>query len=128
MTDPFPTRPVGRCRTGRGAGIHRAARRARWWSAGPGHRVADDGFVLLETLIAICLIAVVMAGFTTFFVNSVASTSAQRATQIATQIANSGVELIRALPASDLVSGMTPPASDFSSAQLPTPCSRGCRE
>ena len=46
-----------------------------------------------------------MAGFTTFFINSVASTSHQRATQIATQIANSTMESIRALPASDPVIG-----------------------
>ncbi|MEP6559788.1 MAG: putative Ig domain-containing protein [Nakamurella sp.] len=74
----------------------RSARSAR-------HR--DDGFVLLETLLAIVLIAVVMAGFTTFFINSVAFTSQQRATQMATQIANSTVEVIRALPTSDLVNG-----------------------
>ena len=54
---------------------------------------------------SIVLIAVVMAAFTTFFVNSVAFTNQQRATQIATQIANSTVEAIRALPASDLVNG-----------------------
>ncbi len=69
---------------------------------------ADDGFVLLETLVSISLIAVVMAAFTTFFVNSVAFTSQQRATQIAIQIANSTVEAIRALPASDLVNGHDP--------------------
>ena len=54
---------------------------------------------------AISLIAVVMAAVSTFFVNSVASTSLQRATQIATQIANSSVDMIRALPSSDPVMG-----------------------
>lgn len=62
----------------------------------------DDGFVLLETVVAISLIAVVMAAFTTFFVGAVASTGAQRATQVATQIANSTVDMIRAMPSSDL--------------------------
>ncbi len=62
----------------------------------------DDGFVLLETLVSIGLIAVVMAAFTTFFVNAVSSTSLQRATQVATQIANSAVDMIRATPSSDL--------------------------
>ena len=51
------------------------------------------------------LIAVVMAAFTTFFVNSVAFTSQQRATQIATQIATSTVDTLRSLPASDPVNG-----------------------
>ena len=52
---------------------------------------------------SISLIMVVMAAFTTFFVNSVAFTNQQRATQVATQIANSTIQGIRALPASDLV-------------------------
>lgn len=70
-------------------------------SAGP----SDEGFVLLETLVAISLISVVMAAFTTFFVNAVASTNQQRATQAATQIANSGVDTLRSLPASVVVTG-----------------------
>ena len=46
-----------------------------------------------------------MAAFTSFFVNSVAFTSQQRATQVAIQIANSTIQGIRALPAADLVAG-----------------------
>lgn len=71
---------------------------------GPARR-DDDGFILLETLVAIGLIAVVMAALTTFFVGAVASTSTQRATQVATQLANSSVDTIRSLPASDPVNG-----------------------
>lgn len=70
-----------------------------------GRSFEDEGFVLLESLVAIALIAVVMAGFTTFFVNSVASTTQQRATQAATQIANSTVDAIRAIPSSDPLNG-----------------------
>src|ERR1700709_1346692 len=66
---------------------------------------SDDGFVLLETLVAISLISVVMAAFTTFFINSVANTNQQRAAQAATQLADSAVDLIRSLPASDVTSG-----------------------
>ena len=68
-------------------------------------RHGDDGFVLLESLVAISLIAVVMAALTTFFVGAVASTNTQRATQVATQLANSTVDTVRSLPASDPVNG-----------------------
>ena len=68
-------------------------------------RPGDAGFVLLETLVSIGLISVVMAAFTTFFVSAVMSTNNQRATQTATRIANSAMESLRALPASDPVIG-----------------------
>lgn len=71
---------------------------------GPARR-DDDGFILLETLVAISLIAVVMAAVTTFFVGAVASTGLQRATQVATQLANSSVDTIRSLPGSDPIIG-----------------------
>ena len=78
----------------------------------------DDGFVLLETLVSISLIAVVMAAVTTFFVGAVASTNTQRATQVATQVANSSMETIRSLPASDSVNGhdATSVAAQFNAA------------
>ncbi len=82
-------------------GSHRHRHRHRRFAL-LGRRLGDEGFVLLETLVAISLISVVMAGFTTFFINSVASTSAQRAAQTATEVANSAVENVRGLPASDL--------------------------
>ena len=82
--------------------------------------------MLLETLVSISLIAVVMAAFTTFFVNSVAFTSQQRATQIATQIANSAVEAIRALPAPTWSTATIRPASRPSSRPRPPPSGRGC--
>ena len=84
------------------------SRHRRRRTVGFHRRHGDNGFVLLETLVAISLISVVMAAFTTFFVNSVAFTSQQRATQAATMIANSAVDTIRAAPPSDLlVSGAT---------------------
>ena len=84
----------------------------------PWRSSADDGFVLLETVVAIGLIAVVMAAFTTFFVNTVAYTSQQRATQIAAQVATSTVDTIRSLPASDPVNGhdATSVTAQFASA------------
>lgn len=82
----------------------------------------DEGFALIETVISISLIVLVMAAFSTFFVNTVAYTSLQRATQTATAIANSQLELIRALPASDLVNGrdLTSVTAQLAAAQLPT--------
>ena len=77
---------------------------ARMTRRGPGED-AEQGFVLLETLIAISLISVVMAAFTTFFINSVANVNQQRSDQVASQLADSAVDLIRSLPASDLVVG-----------------------
>ena len=80
----------------------------------------DNGFMLLETMVAISLITVVMAAFTTFFVNATAATNQQRVTQIGTQVANSAVETIRALPASDLVTGhdTSSVATQFSTAPV----------
>ena len=66
------------------------------------HRSGDDGFALLETVVAISLIVLVMAAFSVFFVNTVAFTSLQRANQTATRLANSALESIRVLPASDV--------------------------
>lgn len=59
-----------------------------------------------------------MAAFTTFFVNAVASTNQQRATQAAAQIANSGVDTLRSLPASDVLTGRdaSSVSTQFSSA------------
>ncbi len=65
----------------------------------------DDGFILLESVVAISIITIVMAAFATFFVNSVSFTSLQRARQAASQIADANLENIRGLPASDLVTG-----------------------
>src|SRR5664279_1755078 len=77
----------------------------REWRARRLQRANDGGFILLESLVAISVISVIMAAFTTFFVNAISSTTHQRARQAAAQIADSGVETIRALPVSDLVIG-----------------------
>jgi len=84
-----------------------AGRRNRLWIRRHVHRdqPSDGGFVLLETVVSISLIVLVMAAFSTFFVNSVAFTNQQRATQVAIQIANSAVETMRAAPPADLING-----------------------
>ena len=65
----------------------------------------EDGFVLLETLVAIGLIILVMAAFNTFFVGAVTSTNHERATQTAVQLADSSMEQIRSMSISDLLTG-----------------------
>jgi len=112
---------TNRSGAGATARLHRTDRFVERGIAGRGilgRPRPDDGFVLLETVIAIGLISVVMAAFTTFFVNTVTFTSVQRATQAATQIADSAVETIRALPASDLLTGhdATSVSAQFSGA------------
>ena len=65
----------------------------------------DDGFVLLESIIAISLITVIMAAVGAEYVASVASVTRQRASQNAAQVANSTIDQMRALRPSDLVAG-----------------------
>lgn len=81
--------------------VNPARRRAVPADAGP----ADEGFVLLESMIAITLITLVMAALGTFFVNGLASTNYQRSRQVATQVATTAVESLRSMPADALVAG-----------------------
>lgn len=76
-----------------------ARQRVAQWVA----RGRDDGFVLLESIIAISLITVIMGAIGTEYVAGLASTSRQRATQVAAQLADSALEQIRALSPTDLV-------------------------
>jgi type II secretory pathway pseudopilin PulG len=68
-------------------------------------RVRDEGFILLETIIAISLITVIMGAIGTEYVSGLASTARQRAQQVASQLADSSVDQIRALAPSDLITG-----------------------
>ncbi|MDQ6851865.1 MAG: putative Ig domain-containing protein, partial [Actinomycetota bacterium] len=68
-------------------------------------RAGDGGFILLESVIAISVITVIMSAVGAEFVNGLISTSQQRTQQVAVQVADSAVEQIRALHASDLIVG-----------------------
>jgi type II secretory pathway pseudopilin PulG len=78
----------------------------------------DDGFVLIESIVTISLITVVMTALASFFLNGIASTNHQRAQQTAAQVANSAVETVRGLHASDLLTGhdTSSVSSQFSAA------------
>src|SRR5947209_11151952 len=65
----------------------------------------DDGFALLESLVAVTIITIVMAALGSFYVRAVGSSSLQRARQVAIQLADGAVDTVRGYPASDLVSG-----------------------
>ena len=68
-------------------------------------RRGEEGFLLLESVVAIALMTLLLAALASFFTSAVASTGSQRARQAAVQLASSQMEMVRALPASDLVIG-----------------------
>jgi type II secretory pathway pseudopilin PulG len=68
-------------------------------------RANEDGFILLESIVAISLITVVLAALGTFTLNTLAETSQLRARQGAAQLATSTMAALGALPPTDLVSG-----------------------
>src|SRR4051812_4767144 len=65
----------------------------------------EGGFILLESIIAISLITVIMAAVGVEYVSGLASTNHQRSQAIAVQLADTAVEGVRALHASDLLTG-----------------------
>ncbi|UQX89545.1 putative Ig domain-containing protein [Jatrophihabitans telluris] len=67
----------------------------------------DDGFVLLETIVAISIITIVMTALAAFFVTTISTTSQERVRQQATQIADTATETIRGMHASDTYLGHT---------------------
>jgi prepilin-type N-terminal cleavage/methylation domain-containing protein len=65
----------------------------------------DDGFSLLEVLVALAVIGVVMAATAPFLVRSVALVGQQRSEQVAIEVANDALERARALSPSSLLGG-----------------------
>lgn len=65
----------------------------------------DAGFSLVETLTSIAIIGVVMTALTTFFVATTTTLNKQRGLQTAVRLAHDGVDLVRSLPGSAIVSG-----------------------
>jgi type II secretory pathway pseudopilin PulG len=73
------------------------------------NRVAgtDEGFSLIETLVALTLVIVTMATMGTYLVKSFGYVAHQRSEQVAAQLANSALEQVRALKGDSLASGRT---------------------
>jgi prepilin-type N-terminal cleavage/methylation domain-containing protein len=65
----------------------------------------DDGFSLLEVLVALSVIGIVMAGAAPFLIQSVALVGQQRTQQVAIEVANDALERARALSPSSLLAG-----------------------
>lgn len=78
-----------------------ARRRLRARARGRG----DDGFILLESIVAISLITVIMAALATFTINAVSITVEQRARQTTAQLATTTMATLRSIPATDIVAG-----------------------
>jgi type II secretory pathway pseudopilin PulG len=97
----------------------RTFRRARRWFA---HRLGrgDGGFILLESIIAITVITIVMGAVGVEFVSGMISSSQQQAKQGAIRVADSAVEQLRSLHASDLLGGRTCPAVSAQLAAAPS--------
>jgi prepilin-type N-terminal cleavage/methylation domain-containing protein len=66
---------------------------------------ADDGFTLVEALVAIGIIGVLMTALTPLLVKSVASVNYQGGRQVAIQVGGDAVDRARALKGSALLSG-----------------------
>ncbi|MCY7396123.1 MAG: putative Ig domain-containing protein [Nocardioides sp.] len=65
----------------------------------------EEGFILLESIIAISLITVVMGALASLTLNVVSGTNELRARQGAAQVATSAMAAVGALPATDLITG-----------------------
>ncbi len=75
-------------------------------------RNGDDGFTMIELIMAMTIIAIVMAAFSTFFITTVYATSRQSTSQAATQLGDDAIERARAIKGSSLISGRDKTSSD----------------
>lgn len=73
--------------------------------ARPQRETGDEGFSIVEMLVALAVLSVTMLATTPFLVQSMASVNKQRAAQNAIQIANTAMEHVRGLKGSSLLSG-----------------------
>ncbi|MGI8665515.1 MAG: putative Ig domain-containing protein [Jatrophihabitans sp.] len=94
---PVTTRPGAGRPPGTG-GRHSATGHAR-------RATADDGFILLESIISITLITVIMAALGVFFTTTIRTSGHLRRDQTASQVADSAVEQVRAIDPTSVISG-----------------------
>jgi len=85
--------------------------RLRAWRRHPGGS-ADEGFSLIETVVAMGLIAIVMTAATAFFVNVLQGSSYLRGKQTAVQLVDDSLEQARAYEVKSVVLGRDQNSSD----------------
>jgi len=73
---------------------------------------ADDGFTMIEVLVAIALVTIVMAALTMAYVATTQATAAQAVRQVAAQLVQDGTERVRALKGSAVATGRDRLSSD----------------
>ena len=74
-------------------------------AARPARSSPDDGFTLIEVLVAMAVIGTVMTALAPFLIKSVLVVDQQRSQQVAVQVANDALERARALDPSSLLAG-----------------------
>lgn len=84
-----------------------------------GRARGDEGFTLVETLMAIMVIGTVMTAAAPFLVRSLSVAAQQRSQQVAVQLANDALERARGLDAASLVSGRSEQAARAQRAAAP---------
>jgi len=70
------------------------------------HR-GDEGFTLVETMVALSIVGTVMVSLAMFFVRSATIQHRQADTQVATQLAASAMDFVSQLPAENVLLGRT---------------------
>jgi prepilin-type N-terminal cleavage/methylation domain-containing protein len=72
-----------------------------------GRATTDDGFSMVEMMVALLIIAIVSAASIAFFVDNIQGVNNQRQHQEAVYLADQQMETVQSLPATRLVSGRT---------------------
>ncbi|MFI1992265.1 putative Ig domain-containing protein [Actinoplanes sp. NPDC020271] len=78
----------------------------------PDRRMDDDGFTLVEVLVALAVITIAMAGIGGFFVTGALTVAQQRDQRYAVRLASTALEQVRALEGSALLDGRGQAAVD----------------
>ncbi|GID31008.1 putative Ig domain-containing protein [Paractinoplanes brasiliensis] len=79
----------------------------------------DQGFTLVEVLVALAVLSITLLAATPFFVGSLQSVNKQRTRQAAIQLANTTMEQVRGLKGSSLLSGHGQQAGEQQFAAAP---------
>jgi prepilin-type N-terminal cleavage/methylation domain-containing protein len=80
---------------------------------------AEEGFSLVEVLVALAVLSITLLASTPFFVNSLRSVNKQRTLQAAIQLADTAMEQVRGLKGSSLLTGHGQKAGDDQFAAAP---------